>query len=130
MRVSYGSHALLTELAGHVGFGVLVFFYIIIALPSTSDRWDAWEEWVDNFDQTRAQLLFQLESRRARCDRRALVFIFRDHNVHDKLCRDISWIKKTFLYAHVKCYIEQRNEDKLENYSRMVSIFLLREYLL
>ena len=32
----------------------------------------------------------QLSSvRSARCDRRALVFIFRDHNVHDKLCSHI-----------------------------------------
>ena len=38
------------------GFGVCK---ITAALPSTCDHCDAWEEWIDNFDQTRAHSSFR-----------------------------------------------------------------------
>ena len=55
------------------GFGVC---RITVALPSTSDRYVAWEEWDDSFDQTRTYSSFRDELFKPRCDRCTLLFIF------------------------------------------------------
>ena len=60
-----------------------------IALPSSSDRCDAWEKWIDNFDQTKAHSSFREALFKPRCDRRILVFIGGDHVEHDETLRFI-----------------------------------------
>ena len=104
---------------------------ITIALPSTSDSYDAWEEWVDKFDQIRTHLSFRDALFEPRCDWRILVFIFRGHFVLDESCSNISWINKPSSLIHVQTFfIGQRSKGlKSENYKRMVSIFFIREYL-
>ena len=53
---------------------------IVIVLPSSSDRYDAWGECVNNSEQTRAYLAFRDVQRTSpRCNQRALVFISRNH---------------------------------------------------
>ena len=46
-----------------------------IGLPSSSDRCDAWEKWIDNFDQTKAHSSFREALFKPCRDRRILVFI-------------------------------------------------------
>ena len=107
---------------------------ITIALPYSSDLYDAWEEWGDKFDQTRTHSSFKDALLEPRFDRRTLVFIFRDHFVLDELCSNISEIQKKkhlFLYACKSFFmIGQRCRGlESENFNCMASIFLLREYL-
>ena len=67
---------------------------ITIAPSSTSDLYDTWEEWVDEFNQARTHLSFKDALFKPRCDRRTPLFIFRDHFVDDELHSNISWRKQ------------------------------------
>ena len=79
-----------------------------IAQPSSSDRCDAWERWIDNFDQTKAHSSFREALFKPCCYRRILVFIGGDHFVRDETLRfiennaSISWVIEWYLLLKFK----------------------------